>query len=160
MQKVANINDYNTQEARDLAFHKASYYKKNGRTYDEIYKHCLQGDLVEYAICGSLGLEKASDEISEYDATWNGKKVEIKSHTKDETWWNIKPYRYDHFLKNCKDLDLIINAFLDTETGDVYIKAIADAPSFPDYLVNSKFENGYPYYNMKAASKCGDCNIL
>lgn len=156
---IGNVNDVITEELINTCTLRAQKFKRRGRNIELIIHHTIIGEAVELLVCAAADLIQTSFETMEYDATDNnGCKYEIKHTNKNDKWWNYTADNYSFFLENALDLDYIILCYHDTETGNVYLKFKADAPTFENYSAQSNYNTKH-YYNVDIANRKNACII-
>lgn len=143
----------------------ASNYKTNGRTNEQVLIQTLYGEAVEKICADKLNLTQTPFHVSTYDATKNNLKIEIKHTAKDSKWWSFKPESYMYFIQNSKDLDFIILCYVDktNNTGSTcYLKYIAHAKTFINYVKQSHYNESYYYHvdNAISANQCYEINNI
>jgi len=155
MKKIGNIKDYKSPETRKMAEEKSTEYNSNGRTKEQHIKDIEEGELlVEAVVADHFQMEKY-DKHTWADLIKDGKLFEVKMTRRNDKWWNFDEKKYNHFLENHEKVDGIINVFLD-KNGDVYLKTIANAKTFPDFV--RKSNNGIgSYYNKFEAERQDHC---
>lgn len=131
----------------------AEQYKTNNRSFEEVLKHTAYGEAVEELASAGLSLQRTDFSTAKYDATKDGLKIEIKHTVKDSKWWNFKMSSYKYFLDCSKDLDYIILCYV--QGTECYLKYIANAKTFKDYIKESNFKDHY--YNVDKAIAEGQC---
>lgn len=153
--ELGNLNKYFTDV--DFIQHcgvLAKQYKANNRSFAEILKHTLYGEAVEKICSEVLKLEQTDFSISTYDATKNNLKIEIKHTVKNSKWWTFKLSSYEFFLKNSNNLDYIFLCYVDNN-NICYLKYIAKANTFSNYIRESNFKDHY--YNVDKAIQDNQC---
>ena len=153
--ELGNLNKYFTNV--DFIQHcevLAKQYKANNRSFAEILKHTLYGEAVEKICSEVLKLEQTDFSISTYDATKNNLKIEIKHTVKNSKWWTFKLTSYEFFLKNSNNLDYIFLCYVDNN-NICYLKYIAKANTFSNYIRESNFKDHY--YNVDKAIQDNQC---
>ena len=154
---IGNTKQYITDEfLRECKDH-ALRFNRGNRTFEQVLKNTIDGELVEIVVCEYFNYTRAEFDISQYDAFQGDRKFEIKHTTKTTEYWSFGD-RYKFFLKNAHKLDSIILCYLH-ESGDVHLRTIADAPSFSDYVRESKYYSGF-YYNHHFALRNGHCEVF
>ena len=155
MLQLGNLNKYFTDA--DFIRHcevLARQYKANERSFAEILRHTTYGEAVEKICSDVLKLEQTDFSISAYDATKNNLKIEIKHTVKNSKWWSFKHVSYEYFLKNSANLDYIFLCYVD-DSNNCYLKYIANAKTFRDYIRESNFKDYY--YNVDKAVQYRQC---
>ena len=156
---IGNINDVVTEDLINICTERANKFKTRNRDINTIIQHTIIGEAVELLVCACSNLIQTQFDIMEYDATDNnGLKYEIKHTSKNDKWWNYSADNYSFFLENALDLDYIILCYHDNETGNVYLKFKADAPTFENYSAHSNY-NDKLYYNVDIAHRKNACII-
>lgn len=150
---IGNIDDVVTSDLVAMCTRRAHNFKRRGRDIDRIIYNTIIGESVEILVCNHLNLNQVDFEIAEYDAIdRNGIRYEIKHTNKDDKWWNFDIDNYSFFLDNAYKLDRIVLCYHDKESGNVYLKFNAHAPTFNDYSQKSNYNDKY-YYNVDIASR-------
>lgn len=153
---IGNINVVDST-LTNICIERAKNFKTRGRDINTIIQHTIIGEAVELLVCRYFNLLQVDFDIMEYDAIdKNGVRYEIKHTSSDDKWWNYTPDNYSYFLTNAHKIDFIILCYHNNETGDIYLKFVAKAPTFHLYTSPSKF-NGKHYYNVDIAARNNVC---
>lgn len=159
MKLIGNVKSIINDEFVEKCTEYAKVFNPNGRTFEMVLDHTIGGEAVERLVCAHMGLTQTGFETMEYDAVdKSGLRYEIKHSVKDTKWWTFNPKAYKFFLENAHEIDHIIWCYYDKKTGNVYLKAQANAPSFRRYASPSKFNDSW-YYNTMQAKSNGECHI-
>ena len=130
---------------------------KSGRSLEEISIKVLRGIASEVAFT-SMFPQFVNHDAFEYDVasltSIKGTRIEIKCPLKDKNWW--VPRNYENFYNSARNgtVDFICNTYIEEETGVFFIKAIANAGTFENYLRQGPYNE---YYNHHEAIKDGEC---
>ena len=156
---IGNVNEVINPDLIGICIERANKFKSRGRDIDTIINHTINGEAVELLVCSHLNLNQVDFEIMEYDAIDNnGIRYEIKRTSKNDKWWNYTQDNYSFFMANNHKIDYIVLCYHDEDTGNVWLKFKADAPTFHLYTSPSKFNDKY-YYNVDIARRNNVCTI-
>lgn len=149
MLKLGTLYTYfNNAEFMTHCVELSKKYKSNNRTDLEKLRHTTFGEAVEQLCSTELNLQQTAFSTSEYDAVKNNQKIEIKHTTKNSKWWSFKLDSYKFFVQNSQSLNYIFLCYVDAESI-CYLKYIAEAKTFKNYIKESNFKDYY--YNVDRA---------
>lgn len=160
MLKVGNISEIlNDEVFIEQCKQRANIYKARGRSIEEIIKHTAQGEAIEVLMCDKFGWTHTPFNVKDHDAvTPDGEKVEIKHTVFDNKFWTFVPDKYEFFLDNAHKLDMIALCYLNADTNDVFLKFIANAKTFEEYSMKSRYNDSW-FYKTDVAVHNKQCMV-
>lgn len=138
------------------------------RSYDQVFNDCSR-IAIEYALAKILGGERNPNEWDMYnpetfrwDVRVDDTYFEVKRHALGTKWFSYPDDGMKTFRKYASTLDYFVSGYMETY-GDAYIvdfALVANAKTFFNYFMQSKFPRQLPYFNHDIAKKYGQCDII
>lgn len=154
-----------------LAIYPCSKRNARGRTFKQVYTDCSR-IVIEHALAEVLGGERNPLEwdytVLEsylYDVRVGNILFEVKRHKIGTNWFSYPESGMKTFRKHANKIDYFVSAYMFThkDTYEIRFALVANAKTFFNFFIPSKYPNQDSYYhhkNAKSVDQCIDIGLL